>query len=68
MSHEPRFLVCAERNLLIPLSDGASLAADLYLPDAPGPFPTLVSDYPYHKDDLIGLSFEYHFSRETMAA
>lgn len=61
MSHEPRFLVCVERNLFIPLSDGVSLTADLYLPDALGPFPTLVSYYPYHKDDLIGLSFEYRF-------
>ena len=42
------------RNLLIPLSDGVTLAADLHLPDAPGPYPTLVSLYPYRKDDIIG--------------
>lgn len=42
------------RNLLIPLSDGPTLAADLHLPDTPGPHPTLISFYPYRKDDIIG--------------
>jgi uncharacterized protein len=43
-----------ERNLLVPLDDGVTLAADLYLPEATGPFPTLISFYPYRKDDIIG--------------
>jgi predicted acyl esterase len=43
-----------ERNLLIPLRDGANLSADLYRPAGKGPFPTLMSFYPYHKDDFIG--------------
>jgi hypothetical protein len=59
MSQEKRYDVRVERNLLIPLSDGASLAADLYLPDAPGRFPALVSYYPYHKDDFIGAGSEH---------
>lgn len=42
------------RNLLIPLPDGATLSADLYRPAGPGPFPALLSFYPYHKDDMIG--------------
>jgi hypothetical protein len=42
------------RNVLIPLSDGVTLAADLHLPEAPGPHPTLISLYPYRKDDVIG--------------
>jgi putative CocE/NonD family hydrolase len=54
-----RYDVRVERNVLVPLADGAELAADLYLPDAGGPHPTLVSYYPYHKDDLIGSLFEY---------
>ena len=40
------------------MSDGISLEADLYLPDGDGPFPALVSAYPYHKDDLIGALFD----------
>jgi putative CocE/NonD family hydrolase len=51
--------VRVQRNVLIPLSDGVSLAGDLFLPDAPGPFPALVSYYPYHKDDLIGALFDH---------
>src|SRR5262249_23280104 len=43
-----------ERNLLIPLSDGAELSADLYRPAGKGPCPALLSFYPYHKDDFIG--------------
>lgn len=42
------------RNVLIPLSDGTTLASDLHVPDAPGPHPTLISLYPYRKDDVIG--------------
>jgi len=43
-----------ERNLIIPLNDGAQLSADLYRPVGSGHFPTLLSFYPYHKDDMIG--------------
>src|SRR5262245_62518680 len=43
-----------ERNLLIPLSDGAELSADLYRPAGKGPFPALISFYPYHHDDFMG--------------
>lgn len=59
MSQETLYEVQVQRNLLIPLSDGSSLAADLYLPSTPGRYPALVSYYPYHKDDLIGAMFEY---------
>ncbi len=58
MSDEVRNEIVIERNLLIPLKDGASLCADLYRPAGKGPFPALMSFYPYHKDDMIGASFE----------
>jgi putative CocE/NonD family hydrolase len=48
-----------ERNVLIPMSDGVSLAGDLFLPEAPGRYPVLVSFYPYHKDDVIGALFDH---------
>src|SRR4051812_6777336 len=48
-----------ERNILIQLADGTTLASDLYLPDAEGRFATLVSLYPYRKDDVIGAFSEY---------
>ena len=47
------------KDLRVPMSDGVTLAADLYLPDGDGPFPALVEAYPYHKDDLIGAAFDY---------
>ena len=50
--------IVIERNLLIPMKDGASLSADLYRPAGTGKFPALMSFYPYHKDDMIGASFE----------
>ena len=58
MSDEARNEIVIERNLLIPMKDGASLSADLYRPAGNGKFPALMSFYPYHKDDMIGASFE----------
>ncbi len=46
----------APNEILITLSDGTRLAADLHLPDGAGPFPVLVTFYPYRKDDFIGSS------------
>jgi predicted acyl esterase len=34
------------------MPDGVRLAADLYLPDGPGPFAALLEALPYRKDDL----------------
>jgi putative CocE/NonD family hydrolase len=46
------------KNLLIPMSDGATLAADLYRPLVERPLPALLSFYPYHKDDYLGCIFQ----------
>jgi uncharacterized protein len=53
--HEVRI----ERNISIPMSDGVTLSADIHFPQGDGPFPAVVSYYPYHKDDMIGTIFEY---------
>lgn len=53
-SAEPINDVRLVRNVLIPLRDGVTLAADVRLPETPGPHPTLMSFYPYRKDDIIG--------------
>ena len=44
-------LACAQepQAVRIPLRDGVKLAADLYLPEGPGPFPTLVQMTPYRR-------------------
>jgi putative CocE/NonD family hydrolase len=44
-----RYEVRFERNVDVPVRDGTILRADLYRPDAPGPFPTLVQRTPYNK-------------------
>ncbi len=45
------------KNCSIPMTDGVCLAADLYRPLTDQPVPTLVSLYPYHKDDDQGPGF-----------
>lgn len=35
----------------IPMSDGVRLAASLFLPDGPGPWPAILEALPYRKDD-----------------
>lgn len=46
------FATVTERDLRIEMSDGVVLLADLIRPDAPGPFPTIVTTTPYSKDAL----------------
>ena len=41
--------ICKE--VQVPMRDGMKLMADLYLPDAPGPFPVLVERTPYNKNN-----------------
>ncbi len=54
-----------ERNLLIPMSDGVSLAGDLFRPAGAGRFPSILTFIPYHKDGRGGRldieAFNRHF-------
>ena len=34
---------------MVPMSDGVCLATDVWLPDGPGPFPSLLVRTPYHR-------------------
>ncbi len=40
-----------QRNVMVPMRDGVNLAADVYLPDGPGPFPVLLVRTPYNKQN-----------------
>lgn len=42
------------------MSDGTPLAADIAMPDAPGPFPAVFDYYPYRKDDVWAGYFRQH--------
>lgn len=44
-------------NVSVPMRDGATLPADIYLPDIPGPHPTLLTRTPYDKSGLTGPRF-----------
>jgi uncharacterized protein len=46
---EPRFEVIVEENVMVPMTDGTKLAADIYRPKADGKFPALVERTPYDK-------------------
>jgi predicted acyl esterase len=53
------------RDLIVEARDGTKLSADLYLPDAEGPFPTLFAASPYRKDlAALPVSTAFRF-RET---
>ena len=55
----PRYDVHLLRNILVPISGGAELACDVYLPEGAGRCPTLVSPTPYRKDDYIGSAWQH---------
>ena len=43
-----------EKDVMVPMRDGVELATDAWIPDGPGPAPTLLVRLPYGKD-MIGL-------------
>lgn len=49
------------RDVLIPMRDGVTLAANLYLPEAEGQYPGIFSFVPYLKDGWVGIDFEPHY-------
>lgn len=42
--------VIVEKNVMVPMRDGTKLAVDVYRPDAPGKFPTVLIRTPYNKE------------------
>jgi putative CocE/NonD family hydrolase len=48
----PKYSVKAEQNVRVPMRDGVALAADVYLPDTSGRFPTVLYRTPYNKAGL----------------
>ena len=47
----------------VPAEDGVNLATDVYLPDGPGPFPTVIVRTPYHRVGLQGTAHQFTASR-----
>lgn len=44
---ERRHNIITERHVAIPMSDGITIDADIFRPDAPGRFPALLGVHPY---------------------
>ncbi|MBX3014244.1 MAG: CocE/NonD family hydrolase, partial [Caldilineaceae bacterium] len=55
-----RYPVRVIKHVRIPMTDGVELDANLYLPDAEGPFPAVFDYYPYRKDDLSAGGMRAH--------
>ncbi len=59
----PQYPVVVDRDVMVPMSDGARLAADVYRPNAAGKFPVIVTRTPYgkrnpdHKYEFAGNMF-----------
>lgn len=42
-----------KQTFMVPMSDGAKLATDMYLPEGKGPFPVILTRTPYNKNNAI---------------
>ncbi|MBP7691830.1 MAG: CocE/NonD family hydrolase [Anaerolineales bacterium] len=58
---QPRWAVRHLKNVRIPLPDGITLAADLFMPEGPGPFPAVFEYLPYRKDDRTAARWNAHY-------
>jgi hypothetical protein len=48
------WMLRTKKNQIVPLSDGASLSVDVVTPRGRGPWPVIITAFPYHKDGLGG--------------
>ena len=46
----PQYKMTVTRDVMVQVRDGVHIAVDIFRPDAPGPFPSLLSASPYNKD------------------
>lgn len=69
---EHAYPVEVARDVLIPMPDGAHLAATLHRPAADGRWPAIITLMPYHKDGRGGRgsteAVHHHFARRGYAA
>ncbi|MCC6628651.1 MAG: CocE/NonD family hydrolase [Chloroflexi bacterium] len=57
---EPRYPIRRERGLRVPMPDGATLAADVFLPAEPGRWPVVLEYLPYRKNDTTWAGWHGH--------
>src|SRR3979490_3200407 len=59
--------ILIEKNVMVPMRDGVSLAADVYRPAEGGPVPVLLSRLPYNKDLPVIMQAVIDASRAVQA-
>jgi hypothetical protein len=48
---QPQHSVAVDRDIMVKMSDGVRLAADIYRPNSPGKYPVVITRTPYSKDN-----------------
>lgn len=56
-----------EKDILIPMRDGVILAADVHKPDGPGPFPVILTQTPYNKNQSDKENLNEYFIKRGYA-
>jgi hypothetical protein len=53
MNQSPRYEITLDKAVMVPMSDGTRLAADIYRPKAEGRFPAVVERTPYNREESV---------------
>ncbi len=53
---KPQYQVLMEHNVQVKMRDGVCLSTDIYLPEAPGKFPTILSRTPYSNNEASSVA------------
>ena len=62
---QPKYSVKVEKDVLVRMRDGVTVAVDIFRPDAPGKFPALYASSPYQKNLVYLPSVPAFHERET---
>jgi putative CocE/NonD family hydrolase len=52
-TNETRYEVTIDKAVMVPMTDGTRLAADIYRPTAPGKFPAILERTPYNREESV---------------
>ena len=62
-SSRPLHRVRTQLGVGVPMRDGVKLSTDVYLPDAPGPFPVILIRTPYSNNVAAGVEDAVYFAQ-----
>lgn len=64
---QPTHKIKMRCNLMVPMRDGVRLSTDLYMPDAPGPFPVILIRTPYNNNREPDVQEAVYFAQRGYA-